>query len=188
MRLPLKITEIKDQNIVIDTNIIIYYAQRGFKERTGDILKKLVENGNTLCISNITGYELFRDMNPVHRNYYAKVLNSKFVIGIPVDQIVLQKTSVLANLCDEIWGKNHKISLQDLLIMASSISIEGDAYILTCDRKDFKDPICITAAYSAIKAEQDNSDAKIETEHLYLLKVNEDLIQKHVVLAKEKNT
>lgn len=188
MKFPPSITDIKESTILVDTNIIIYYSQRGFKERTDDILRKLlVENKNKLCVSNITGYELFRDIDLKHREYYAKLLNSGYLIPIDLNSHVLSNASIISNLCDQLLNKNKGPSLQDILIMASALAVKGGAYILTCDKKDYTEPLCLTAAYMSVPAEKGNGNAKFGVEHLYLMRVNEELISKYILDVKTKD-
>ena len=53
-----KLQEVHNNNILLDTNILIHYADDEFAERSGKILRVLQQNKNLLSISEITGFEL----------------------------------------------------------------------------------------------------------------------------------
>ena len=58
-----KIATIKDRVVLIDTNILILYARKGFVERSGNPLRVLLDNSNQLRVSEITRFELLRGEN-----------------------------------------------------------------------------------------------------------------------------
>lgn len=86
--------EVRNNNILLDTNILIHYADDGFRERSGRILRVLQQNKNLLSVSEVTGFELL-NCHPTdkRREKYFKFINA--VSNHPVTRDILSNAAVL---------------------------------------------------------------------------------------------
>ncbi len=167
---PMKVSEVKDQNILVDTNIVIYYAANGFKERSGNILRTLANNGNKIGISEITAFELLHDeqKNEVE-DYFYKFVN--YIHRVPVEQGCLQNAVALAELYRVVCN-NKKVPDNDLIIGGTAIHYD-EVLLLTTDRKDFCEPLWDTYARDNIYYKEEG-DVEVT---LYLLRFNKEVIK-----------
>lgn len=173
-----KIQDIKNRKILLDSNIPIHYAHKGFQERSGNPLRVLLDNGNKLTISPISALEILSGDNSEDiREKYLKFLN--YVHPIEVTRGHYQNAAVLASEYRRIC-KGKKVPLPDLLIGGIIISysfIEDKLLLFTTDREDFCEPLWMTVAHQAVPAE----DKKNMQEHLYLLEFNVDILSPELV-------
>ncbi len=164
----MKISEIKNKTIVIDSNIPILYASKGFKERSGNILRVFKENKNSIVISEISIFELLNtDPEDKRVKYFIDFIN--YIQKAPVTDIPIMNAVLLTNEYKRL-GCKHKIPLPDLMIGGTVIGIK-DSLLLTTDREDFCEPIWNTvAAHVILKDNKKDVDATI-----YLLEFNNDI-------------
>lgn len=166
----MKISEARNQNILIDTNIVVYYAANGFKERSGNVLRTLVDNGNKIGISEITAFELLRDEQKKEvEDYFYKFVN--YLHRVPIEQGCLQNAVTLAGAYRSICN-NKKVPDNDLIIGGTAIHYE-DVLLLTADRKDFCEPMWETYARENIYYKK-GGDVEVT---LYLLKFNKETLE-----------
>lgn len=173
-----KISAIKNRNILLDSNIPIWYASAGFKERSGNPLRALFDNGNRLGITTISGLEILREENKEEvRKKYFNFLN--FVPAVTPQVVDFQNAAVLAGEYRRVC-KGKKVPFQDLVIggVVLSNSFEKDKLLLlTTDRNDFCEPFWLTVAHQAVAAD----DKKTVQAHLYLLEFNVEMLDKELL-------
>lgn len=165
--------EVRDSNILLDTNVLIYYATDDFAERSDRILRLLLKNKNLLSVSEITGFELLNcDPTDKRLEQYQKFLNS--VPNHPVTRDILINAAALSReskrLCKE---PKRGFPIPDLILGGTVLYYLNDpVYILTADRHDFSEPLWETVAnLQVLKKDKEDIDA-----HLYLLSVNRKVL------------
>ena len=163
----MRITEVKDKKIIVDSNIAIYYANQGFKERSENILRTLKNSGNTLAISEITSFELLNiDPKDQRIKYYINFIN--YIERIEVSATIL-KNAALLNSEFKRFGCKHNIPLADLIIGGTVINIPN-SLLLTADRSDFCEPLWKTVAHYPVLKNKTDIDVNV-----YLLEFNNEL-------------
>lgn len=163
----MRISEVKNKKIIIDSNIPILYATNGFKERSKNILRILADNDNSLAISNITSYELLNtDPNDQRVKYFVEFIN--YIYRLEITETALMNAVLLNNEYKRL-GCKQKTPLADLIIGGTVISIE-DSYLLTTDRNDFCEPLWKTIGHQLVLKEDKDAEANI-----YLLEFNRDI-------------
>ncbi|PIQ92354.1 MAG: hypothetical protein COV70_00840 [Parcubacteria group bacterium CG11_big_fil_rev_8_21_14_0_20_39_22] len=170
-----KISDIKNHFILLDTNIPIFYSSKGFKERSGNILRLLVDNGNKLAMSEITTLELLKEEQDkdVADYHYAFINYTEHMTRLPVDKNIIQNAIVLANEYRRVCNQK-KVNYPDLIIGGTVVgfSEKSDVLLMTSDRRDFCEPLWETVAYQCVlKDDKEKVDANI-----YLLKFNNKII------------
>lgn len=163
----MKMTEIRDKKILVDTNIPIFYANEGFKERSGNILRILKDSGNILAVSEITSYELFNtDSKDQRLKYYINFLN--YIERKEVSATILNNANLLNNEYRK-FGCKHTVPLPDLIIGGTVINSQN-SLLLTADRNDFCEPLWQTVAHYPVAKENGEIEA-----NLYLLQFNKQI-------------
>ena len=170
-----KINEVKNRKILLDSNIPIHYASKGFVDRSGNILRTLMNNDNELAITPISGFEILRGENRDEvMEKYLKFLN--YVPDIVMQRLYFNNGAALAEHYRRIC--NHKnISPVDLIIGGTIISHsygedKDKPLLLTTDRKDFCEPLWLTVSYHVVPAEHEKGPQTV----LYLLEFNTKLV------------
>ena len=161
--------EVRGRNILIDSNILIHYATEGFKDRSGNFLRVLKDNGNSLAASPITAFEILcAETKPKIREKYFSFLN--YIPTLQMEKGYFQNAAVLASEYRRVCNKTN-IPPCDLMIggavLAHSFS-EPKIMLLTTDRNDFCEPFWITVAHLAVPYQDQQ---KIEA-NVYLLEFN----------------
>ncbi len=165
--------EVHNSNILLDTNILIHYADDEFKERSGNILRVLQQNKNLLSISEVTGFELL-NCHPTdrRREKYFKFL--KMVSNHPVTRDILSNAAILSNESKRLTGQQNRVfPIPDLILGGTVLYYTTDpVFVLTTDRHDFFEPLWETVAYTQVlKSDKENVDV-----HLYLLSLNRTVL------------
>jgi|SRR3990167_1374330 len=165
--------EIKNRTILLDSNIPINYASKGFKERSGNPLRTLVSNNNRLVVTSLTGFELLQaEIRDDVRKKYVQFLN--YVPNLPMGKEYFQNGALLAGEYRRVCN-GKKLPFQDLIlggvVVAHSFG-KDKLLFLTTDRQDFCEPIWLTVSHLIVP---DEEKGKIQTT-LYLLEINIDLI------------
>lgn len=174
----MRIEEVKNRKIILDSNIPIHYAHKGFVERSGNPLRTLLNNGNTIGIPAVVGFEILAgDNTPETRDKYLKFLNHLPTLELTRGHF--QNAAILAAEYRRIYkGKSPPVC--DLLIggLIASYSYYSDEkpLLFTCDRNDFCEPLWNTVAHVAVPSGKDN---QIQ-EHLYLLELNTDMLDQNI--------
>lgn len=169
-----KLQEVHNSNILLDTNILIHYADDEFKERSGNILSVLYKNKNLLSISEITGFELL-NCHPTdkRREKYFKFISR--VSNHPVTRDILSNAAILSNECKRLTGQQNRIfPIPDLILGGTVMYYTTDlVFVLTADQHDFFEPLWETVAYTQVlKNDKENVDV-----HIYLLSLNRMVLQ-----------
>lgn len=134
------IANVKNKDILLDTNIIISCGDKSFGTEARNILKKLVDNKNSLAISEITPFEILRkDLDDNDENYYTKLISDKRINIIPLSTSVLINASILCREQHPKKETENKNIICDMLIGGTVMS-NKEALLLTSDRKDFNKP------------------------------------------------
>ncbi|HTR18519.1 MAG TPA: hypothetical protein VMH91_00880 [Candidatus Paceibacterota bacterium] len=168
-----QIKDIKNRTIILDSNIPIWYATEGFKERSGNPLRVLVDNGNKLAITPISGLEILVDDNKeeVKKKY---LIFMSYVQNISLEPAYFQNAAILASEYRRICNQK-KIPLPDLIIggvvVAHSFG-KNKPLLFTADRTDFCEPLWITTAYLGVP---DKENKQIQPQ-LYLLELNTEIL------------
>ena len=155
---------IKNSKILIDTNILIYYSVKRFQDNSRNVLRRLIDGGNQIAISAISGLELLRDEEDTNkRKYYLNLLN--FIKNIDVSHAVLQNAHVLSQEYHKIL-RGKKAPLVDLILGGTAIG--RDTLLLTADKKDFCEPIWRTISHEYVFTDVGKKDEVMH--NLYLKK------------------
>jgi predicted nucleic acid-binding protein len=169
-----KIEEITETNILIDTNILIHYAEEGFIDRSNNPLGLLRDNRNKLFVSNITGFELLRGKNDDEkREKFLSFLN--YIPNLPIDKDYLNNGVLFADEHRRLCGGKNMSKPGDLIIAGTIVSHElADEEILlfTTDRKDFCEPLWETITYHLVQ----ESGGEYVQHCFYLLKLNTNIL------------
>lgn len=165
------ISEVKSREVIIDTNVLIHYSSEGFVEESGNPLRILLDNENSLAIPPIVGFELLESDNRAEvEEKYLALLN--FVPTLEMQMAYYNNAAQLSKLYRIVCNKK-KIPIPDLLIgsiVSSHTSVEGSdgPLLLTCDRSDFCEPLWQTVSQVIVKSETDEMVRTI----IYLLQFN----------------
>lgn len=163
---------VHNSNILLDTSILVHYATKDFKERSGRILRVLLENKNFLTVSEITGFELLNcRSDDSRREKYFTFING--MPNHPVTAAILGNAAILSNECKRLTGSPDRIfPIPDLILGGTVLHYDQDpVFILTTDRRDFFEPLWETVAYAQVS--NDNTDKVV---HIYLLSLNRDVL------------
>jgi hypothetical protein len=165
----IELREVKNRKILIDSNIPVHYASERFKERSGNPLRMLIDNGNYLAITHVSGFELLQaETRPDIREKYLKFLN--YVPNIGMEQAFFNNAATLAGEYRRVCN-NKKMPPCDLMIggVILAYSFGKDKLLfLTTDRNDFCEPFWTTVAYHQVL---DEDGQKIQV-NIYLLEFN----------------
>ena len=168
-----ELREVRNRKILIDSNIPIHYASERFIERSGNPLRVLADNNNSLAITPISGFELLQaETRPDIREKYLRFLN--YVPNISMDQSFFNNAAMLAGEYRRVCN-NKKVPPCDLMIggvvIAHSFS-DDKLLLLTTDRNDFCEPFWSTIAFHQVP---DEDGQKIQV-NIYLLEFNTSVI------------
>ncbi len=166
-------SEVRGRTIILDSNILIHYASDGFKERSGNPLRLLANNGNPLAVTPISGVEVLQPENrPEVSKKYLDFLN--YLPNVTIHLGYFQNAVTLARDYHRICAAK-KIPFQDLLIGAvicsNSFGPGEKPLLLTADRTDFCEPLWITLATHVVPGDEEGK--KYTT--LYLLEFNTEI-------------
>lgn len=171
-----KVTDVKSTNILIDTNILIHYAEDGFIERSGNPLGTLRDNGNILSVSCITGFELLCGENSEEKKKkFHQFLN--YLPNLSVEQTHLSNGAVLASEYRRLCNNKKIKKTGDLIIAGLIVGYElgGEEVLLfTADRQDFCEPLWETVAYHLVQ----ESGGGFVQHCFYLLKLNLEILNR----------
>lgn len=172
----LKLQEVKNREILLDSNILINYASEGFKDRSGNILRTLINNGNKISVSPVSGFEVLRGDNRKETDEkYIKFL--KYIPNVKTQDEYFSNAAVLARHYNKNCNKKI-IPTEDLLIgsivATHSFGVDSSKKILllTADRTDFCEPVWLTVAYQIVPPNNGNSQV-----NLFLLEFNTEIIK-----------
>ena len=161
-----EIAQVKNKKILLDTNILINYGVENFRERSGNILRVLLNNQNKLAVSEITGLELLQGETEKSKiEFYLKMLN--FISNLDVSRSVLLNAISLSSGYRRIKTDKKGPSVADLIIGGTVLA--HDSLLLTADRKDFSEPMWGVVAHKYVF-----DDKKSVIANLYLLKFDEN--------------
>lgn len=163
-----EISELRNCNILVDTNVLIYCGIEKFGADFRKILRTLTDNGNQLAISQLSGFEIIKKF---HRKkeiiaYYLKLVS--FLPNIELSTKILKNAGIIAHA---LYPKNKDKETEgftrdnDFIISASVITHKG-SLLLTCNRKDFDKPIWRVVARECVY--WDDGDRR-KVENVYLL-------------------
>lgn len=172
-----EISELRGCKILVDTNVLIDCGREEFGADFRKILRTLTDNKNQLAISQLSGFEIVKKF---HRKkeviaYYVKLLN--FLPNIELSTKVLGNAGIIAHA---LYPKNKNGETEefkkdnDFIIGASVITHKG-SLLLTCNRKDFNQPLWKVVARECVY--WDDGD-KRKVENVYLLEPDFDELKK----------
>ena len=126
--------KIKNEIIIIDSNVLLYCELYKCKLEIRKLLRSLADNGNILSISEISGFEVLKNSDNKNRDYFFQLLNYLKNIKVTKD------TLWMAILLFEAYRKNRgdfcqKVSSTDYMI--GSTALIRKAFLLTANRKHF---------------------------------------------------
>lgn len=169
------IQQIRNRKIVIDSNIVIDYAQEGFIVRSGNPLRVLQDNDNSLGILPIVGFEILSGSNPPEVDKkYLTFLN--YIPTLTMERSAYQNAATLTREYRRILRGKNNIPVPDLLIggFIAAYSFGDDKPLLfTRDRNDFCEPIWLTVAHVPVPS----ADGTRIQENLYLLELNTKILR-----------
>jgi len=182
------LTEITGSLILVDANIIMMYAVLTFAERNGNFLEELAaeKSGNKMLISAFTIFELFNSKtNPTASKKLTEGYRKSFE-GFQVlsfTESMANNVGYLKELHEKIFGRGEKgpskpgdpIIGSTVLTIHYTEAIKKPIFVATCDRKDFKEPFWETVYHRFVAPEKDGMPI-----NLYLLKINEELLDKYL--------
>lgn len=157
--------EIRDKKILIDTNILVYCNDKGYKMEARKILRLLKDHGNTLATSWASCFELIKNaIDEKVREYCFRLIN--YIDNIPITPENLINGCSLYHLYHKEWGEKCK-SIESMdLIIAGTIVQERGSLLLTANRKHFAMPFWKLVSQSYIMRKKDEGDELI---NIYLL-------------------
>jgi predicted nucleic acid-binding protein len=131
------------KKIVLDTCIILYCIDENTKESCGSIIKKFKDNGNRVCCSALSGFEVLKNRQESdNQKEYVDFINQ--LPRIPVDTPTLANASTLYFLYkqtnriqekSDFYDRKDKLT-GDLIIGGATLSHENH-FLLTSNKKDF---------------------------------------------------
>ena len=114
--------------VLVDTSILIDFFRK--TDKRNSVLMSFVKNDFELCISSITGYEIYIGANENQIEYWDQLLKKIIVIAFD------KKASREAVEINNLLKKNRKqIDIADLFIAATAIA--NDLPIITLNEKHF---------------------------------------------------
>ncbi len=133
------------KKIVLDTCIIIYYVDENTKESCNSIIKGFEENGNRICCSALSCFEVLKNrQDSENEKEYTNFINQ--LPKIPVDTPTLANAATLYFLYKqtnriqekkETFDPKDKLT-GDLIIGGATLSHQNHV-LLTSNKKDFPD-------------------------------------------------
>lgn len=128
--------ETKALEIILDTNILQYLSNKELKQDLQQFLNDFIEKGYTLAISEISIFELLRNLSKSKEEVAVNQLN------IFEKYQVTSTTLTVASQLSTIYSQNNispqQISIPDLVIAATAVLT--NTMILTSDINDFPRP------------------------------------------------
>lgn len=164
-----QLSAISDTKVLIDTNILIAYAEDGFVERSGNPLKILRESNNILLLSKISEFELLRNQKKLDiiEKYqkFVSLLNT-----VDVENRYLTNAALLSSEYERL-NCNARKDVGDLLIAGTVLTNElnGEEILLfTENRKHFPEPLWQAEACYLVQ----ESDGDFVQKKFFILKLD----------------
>ena len=170
----MKLSEIKNKTILLDSCVLIAYSTTGFQKRSGNPLRTLYDNKNKLVITPIQAFELLKiELDEKMTQSYLRFLN--FFPCLPLKEQYFRNAAMLNR--EYFRVKNKKtIPEMDLImggIMVGKAFTADPFYLFTSDREDFCEPLWNSVASFSVPYEKDPN--RIE-HNFYILEFNRDAI------------
>lgn len=164
--------EIKGENIIIDTNILVYCGRDDYGDKFKSLLRGLTDNGNDLAISAISGFEILKKFLGKKSviAYYIKLLD--YIPNLAVDHDVLETAGKIAN---QLYNpdKSDSYKKDNDSVIASTVITHG-SLLMTCNRADFSLPYWDIVARECVYWEEEEKMCVI---NVYLVKINKEKLQ-----------
>jgi predicted nucleic acid-binding protein len=132
-----------NKKIVLDTCMILYYVDEHTKESCKQIVDVLEDNGNRVCCSSLSGFEMLKNRQDyLNEKEYTDFINT--LPKIPVDTPTLANAATLYYLYrqtnriqekEDTYDPKDKLT-GDLIIAGAALSHENHL-LLTSNKKDF---------------------------------------------------
>ncbi len=169
------LSEIKNSNIILDTNILINCGREEFGSSFKKILRTLHNNKNILSVSVISGFEIikkFHDQKIIE--YYLKLLN--FLPNKQLHYKILNNAAIFASNVYKNRKEPKPYKDDNDIIIGATVVAEKEAYLLTCDRRDFLGgPLWKKIARECVQWE---SNDVVKIENIFLLEFNREAAKK----------
>lgn len=115
--------------ILLDTSVLLDYFRKVVKEKT--LFQNLAKNYSTLCISQITYFEILRGSNQNQKSFWIDIFEDLDFLDFDIQ---CADSAVL--IYKELKSKNQLIESADLLIAATAIA--NNLPLATFNVKDFQ--------------------------------------------------
>ena len=161
--------------IILDTNIISYFAQAALEKSIESKLHELSQQNFTFALSKFTGYEILRQENLPDEKAVLRKLN--LFEAYDVTETVLFVSALFYTMIKSV-NKDRKLHDGDVIIAATTFL--NASLILTANRDDFAYPYFEEVETTPVLYHLDSQPGKTHCVLLCLLKPNNKEILKYI--------
>ena len=165
---------VKNERILIDTNILVYCGDNDFGLQAKKLLRILKDNKNNLAVSHASCFELIKNaIDDKLREYYFSLLD--YMDNLPITQEIVASSAFLYHTYLKSGMQSAKKIESFDLIISGTVTFHKGALLLTANRQDFPMPFWINVAQGYIMYKVGENYQLI---NIFLLKFDYSLISK----------
>lgn len=173
-----KLGSVRGKDVLLDTCVFRYLADKGFRGQLRTYLRTLKTNKNNLAVSEISFFEIFRrDWSMDENRFYNRIMTARGLIQLGIDSNFLSNAAILCRHAFPTTIKqndgNGKNIVADM-ILGGTVMANTSALLMTSNRSDFREPFWKVVSESFLTKKEADGWKGI---NLYLLQFDSTAIK-----------
>ena len=144
-----KLSVIEKQDILLDTCIFHYLADKQLRKQVQAHLRVLKSKGNRLAVSEVTHFEIYRRrLDKTETSFFGRVLSAKGLVQLEIHKDFIKNATILCRHSFPIAIKQNRVFSNDSptkdvmadMLLGGTVIDNAKALFMTANRKHFQEP------------------------------------------------